>query len=158
MAGPGWFGVRGGHELVARPDHGVSGRGLSSGYELWRHALVGAAAVLRRTRLRAAVMRPRSAVLPLGVGLLAAVVGCGGPEMPTASDDVVTTLPIPANIPATPLPSDVPPIELPSAVPEVQLPSDVPEVGLPSDVPRVGLPAEIPDIPLPSSIPLITCP
>ncbi len=99
---------------------------------------------VRRTRWRVALLLMSAATLAAGC--------CGAPGRPVASDDPVSTLPVPANMPPFPYPSDVPPVPLPSAVPTVQLPSDIPRVPLPADVP-----AAIPRIQLPSAVPPIPC-
>lgn len=107
---------------------------------------------MRRARWRVALLPPLMAAAML-------VAGCSGTlGRPVASDDPVTTLPVPANMPPFPYPSDVPPVPLPSSVPNVELPSDIPRSQLPADVPQIELPAAIPQIQLPSAIPPIPFP
>lgn len=104
--------------------------------------------------------KQRAAQLAYLVPVLAVVAaGCGvGATRPTASDDAVTLLPVPSNVPPVPLPSDIPQVPLPGAIPNVQLPNEIPRAQLPADLPHVELPAAIPQIELPSAVPPLPFP
>ncbi|ULN50665.1 hypothetical protein MI170_15790 [Mycolicibacterium goodii] len=110
--------------------------------------------VPQRRRLLVASTR-----IALVVGVLISSAGCAAAADQFAeSEEPMTTLPVPANIPPFPLPDGIPVVPLPDAVPRVEMPNDIPRVQAPAEVPRAQLPADIPRVPLPSAIPPIVFP